>query len=136
MSFYEDSYMTTTFKRLANAEQPTRLTVIPSCTAKQATFASNSGSLCTCLSALAARAFPIFPRHTVATSSRFVFTHIRAMFSQTDSLSQNNGLIRNVQNQQSFYDVTKQQRPKTVLFNYSVIEALSCNFTEMQREIQ
>ena len=35
-----------------------------------------------------------------------------------------------------FYDVTKQQRPKTVLFNYSVIEALSCYFTEMQSEIQ
>jgi hypothetical protein len=41
---------------------------------------------------LAALAFFMFPRHTEATSSRLVFTHIRAMFSQTDSLPN----IRNV----------------------------------------
>ena len=62
------------------------LTFIPSWMAKQATLASSSGSFCTSLSALAARAFAMFPKHTVATSSLLVLTHIRAMFSHTDSL--------------------------------------------------
>ena len=63
-----------------------QLTVILSCVAKHATLASNSGSCCASLSARAALAFPMLPKHTVATSNRFVFTHMRAMFSQTDSL--------------------------------------------------
>lgn len=65
-----------------------QLTVMLSCMAKHATLASNSGSCCASLSALAALALPMLPKHTVATSNRFVFTHMRAMFSQTDSLWQ------------------------------------------------
>lgn len=59
------------------------LTSMPSWTASIATWASGSGSPSASFSAFAALAFPIFPRHTRATSRRRVFTHIRAMFSHT-----------------------------------------------------
>lgn len=59
------------------------LTSMPSWMANMATWASGSASASACFSALAALAFPIFPRQTRATSSRCVFTHIRAMFSHT-----------------------------------------------------
>lgn len=59
------------------------LTSMPRWTASIATWASGSGSASASFSAFAALAFPIFPRHTRATSRRRVFTHIRAMFSHT-----------------------------------------------------
>lgn len=67
-------------------ERSYQLTNCPSCMASMATLASSSGSLSTSRSALAPRAWPMFPKHTLATSSRLVFTHILAMFSHTDSL--------------------------------------------------
>ena len=62
------------------------LTSIPSWTASTASLASGSWMLWASRTALAARALPMFPRQTAATSSRWVFTHILAMFSHTDSL--------------------------------------------------
>ena len=59
------------------------LTSMPSCTASMATLASGSGSCWASRSARAPWAWPMCPKHTLATSSRCVFTHMRAMFSQT-----------------------------------------------------
>lgn len=59
------------------------LTSMLSWMASTATRASGSGSASASLTAFAALAFPIFPRHTRATSSQRYFTHIRAMFSHT-----------------------------------------------------
>ena len=51
-----------------------------------ATLASNSCSPWLSLRALAPLACPMLPRHTDATSNLRFFTHILAIFSQTDSL--------------------------------------------------
>ena len=65
----------------------------PSCMASMATLASSSGSFMASLRARAPLAWPMLPRHTLATSSRLLLTHIFAMFSHTDSLSKKEILI-------------------------------------------
>lgn len=82
------------------------LTSMPSCVARTATCASTSGSFSASLSARAARALPMFPRHTRATSSRWLFTHIRAMFSHTASLEMmwNKDQITSISKTQNTHD--------------------------------
>ena len=64
--------------------------------ANTASWASTSGSSSLAfLSAMAARALPMFPKQTVATSSRWVITHIFAMFSHTPLLQCNEMIVRN-----------------------------------------
>lgn len=58
----------------------------PSWIARTATLASSSWYLLASLKAFAPLAWPMLPKQTEATSSLRDFTHIFAMFSQTDSL--------------------------------------------------
>lgn len=68
-------------------------TNIPTCKARIATLASNSGSLAASLNAFAILAFLTRPMQTIATSSRFDFTQFLARLVQTDSLKLKNKLL-------------------------------------------